>query len=107
MYECFFHFKGCESDSPYIEYIWRGHVIEDYSLVCPADVRWNLLFTKYDGKVTVSSEGATIEYVPKNQIQGREFLVIKFALGVFMPYLPAAELVNDYTELPKATNQSF
>ena len=100
-------FEGRESDSPYIEYIWRGHVIEDYSPVCPANVRWNLLFTKYDGNVTVSAEGATTEYVPKNQIQGREFLVIKFALGVFMPYLPAAELVNDSIALPEATNQSF
>jgi hypothetical protein len=36
-----------------------------------------------------------------------EFLVIKFALGVFMPYLPPHHLVNDDAVLPQASGQSF
>ena len=100
-------FEGRTSDSPYIEIVWRGRVEQDYAPVCPADVRWNLLFMRDNGKVTVSAEGATTQFVPKTQFEGREFLVIKFKLGVFMPYLPPTHLVNDDTILPEASAQSF
>lgn len=101
-------FEGRASDSPYIEIVWRGRVEQDYSPVCPADVRWNLLFVKQRGQVCVSAEGATTQFVPKNQFEGSEFLVIKFRLGVFMPYLPPANLVNGDAILPEAgSSRSF
>ncbi|MBZ0279186.1 MAG: AraC family transcriptional regulator [Anaerolineae bacterium] len=100
-------FEGRFSDSPYIEMVWRGRVEQDDSPVCPADVRWNLLFTKYNGKIRVSAEGATTQFVPKNLFEGAEFLVIKFKLGVFMPYLPAGNLLNGDAILPEAASQSF
>jgi AraC-like DNA-binding protein len=99
-------FEGRQSDSPYIEMIWRGHVERDYAPVCPADVRWNLLFAKQHGKVRVSAEGATSQFVPKLQFEGSEFLVIKFKLGVFMPYLPAGNLLNGDAILPEAASQT-
>jgi AraC-like DNA-binding protein len=86
--------------------IWRGHVERDYAPVCPADVRWNLLFVKQHGKVRVSAEGATSQFVPKLQFEGSEFLVIKFKLGVFMPYLPAGNLLNGDAILPEAASQT-
>lgn len=100
-------FEGRLSDSPYIEMVWRGHVERDYAPVCPADVRWNLLFTKQWGRVQVSAEGATTQFVPKSQFEGSEFLVIKFKLGVFMPWLPAGSLVNRDAILPGAASHSF
>jgi AraC-like DNA-binding protein len=100
-------FEGRPSDSPYVEYVWRGRVEQDYAPVCPADVRWNLLFTRYEGKVRVSAEGATSQYVPKVQFEGAEFLVIKFKLGVFMPYLPAGDILNGDAVLPEASRRSF
>ncbi len=101
-------FESRLSDSPYIEIIWRGRTEKDYSPVCPADAHWNLLFMKYKGKVRVSAEGATNQHVPKNQSEGSEYLVIKFKLGVFFPFLPAGNLLNGDTVLPEAgTNQSF
>jgi AraC-like DNA-binding protein len=100
-------FEGRPSDSPYIEMVWRGRVEHDYSPVCPADVRWNLLFAKQRGRIRVSVEGATTQFVPKNQCEGSEFLVIKFKLGMFMPYLLPGSLVNGDAFLPEATSQSF
>jgi hypothetical protein len=90
------------SDSPYIEIIWRGHVEQDHAPVCPADVRWNLLFMQHGSRIRVSAEGATSHFVPKTQQEGVEFLVIKFKLGVFMPYLPAGDLLNGDEVLPEA-----
>lgn len=100
-------FEGRRSDSPYIEMIWRGQVEQDYAPVCPADVRWNLLFTKRGHQVQVSAEGATTQFVPKNLSEGPEFLVIKFRLGVYMPHLPAGKLVNGEMLLPQAAGRSF
>ena len=99
-------FEGRTSDSPYIEMVWRGHVEGDYAPVCPADARWNLLFAKRNGKVTVSAEGATTQFVPKTHPDGSEFLVIKFKLGVFMPYLPAGNLLNGDATLPEAASSN-
>jgi hypothetical protein len=100
-------FESRLSDSPYIEIIWRGRVEQDYAPVCPADARWNLLFTKHNGSIQVSAEGATNHFVPKTQSADTEFLVIKFKLGVFMPYLPAGSLLNDDAVLPQAASKSF
>lgn len=100
-------FEGRLSDSPYIEMVWRGRVERDYSPVCPADVRWNLLFVKYNGKVQVSVEGPTTKSVLKNQFEGSEFLVIKFALGAFMPILPASNFVDEAAMLPEGAGKSF
>lgn len=100
-------FEGRTSDSPYIEMIWRGRVEEDYSPVCPADVRWNLLFTKHRGRLQVSAEGATSQHVPKQNFQGAEFLVIKFSLGAYLPYLPAGELRDTDAVLPDASSNTF
>jgi len=93
-------FEGRLSDSPYIEMVWRGRVERDYSPVCPADIRWNLLFARRGSKVRVSVEGPTTHFVPKNHFEGSEFLVIKFKLGIFMPYLPVSNLVNGDVFLP-------
>ncbi len=100
-------FEGRPSDSPYVEMVWRGRVVGDYSPVCPADSHWNLLFAERDGKVQVSVEGPTTRFVPKNQSEGSEFLVIKFRLGIFMPYLPVTNVVNGAVFLPEGAGKSF
>ncbi len=95
------------SDSPYIEIIWRGCVEKDYSPLCPADVRWNLLFMTQRGKLRISAEGPTTKSVLKNQFEGSEFLVVKFKLGAYLPYLPAGGLVDADAVLPEAAGRSF
>jgi len=100
-------FEGRRSDSPYIEMVWRGHVDADYTPVCPADVHWNLLFSKRNGKVSVAVEGPLTTALTKNSPEGLEFLVIKFSLGTFLERLPVKDLANDATILPDVTPQSF
>ena len=100
-------FESRMSDSPYIQIIWRGHVEQDYSPVCPADSHWNLLFTRRGSRIRVTAEGATTQFIPKDQFEGSEFLVIKFAHGVFMPNLPPDGLVNVDAVLPEATGNAF
>jgi hypothetical protein len=100
-------FEGRSSDSPYIEMIWRGHFEGGYSPVCPADERWNLLLSKRNNRVKITIEGPTTKSVPKTNSEPSEFLVIKFKLGTFMPYLPPANLVDEDATLPGAASKSF
>jgi hypothetical protein len=100
-------FEGRTSDSPYVEMVWRGRVERDYSPLCPADVRWNLLFMQHGRQIAVSAEGPTTRSVLKNQFEGRQFLVIKFKLGAYMPYLPASNLVDGDAILPEGAGKSF
>ncbi len=100
-------FEGRKSDSPYIEMVWRGHAEDDYSRTCPADPRWNLLIIKKDDKVQVTVEGPTTKAIFKHDAVGYEFLVIKFKLGTFLPYLPVTNLVNTDALLPEGTRKSF
>lgn len=100
-------FEGRRSDSPYIDMLWRGHVEGIYAPVCPADVRWNLLFVRRGDFFRVTVEGPTTQSVPKYQTEDYEFLVIKFRLGTFFHFLTPDSLVNEDVALPEATNQSF
>jgi hypothetical protein len=100
-------FEGRPSDSPYIDTVWRGHILHDYAPVCPADTCWNLLFMRRGRHWVVTAEGATTHYVPKTQPDDTEFLVIKFRLGIYMPHLSADQLVNRDALLPNGGDQSF
>ena len=55
----------------------------------------------------VSAEGATTHFVPKNQFEDTEFLVIKFKLGTYIPYLPPQNLVDEDAVLPEAAGRTF
>jgi hypothetical protein len=100
-------FEGRQSDSPYIEAIWRGHSDPNYARTCPADSRWNILLLKEKGRVKVTVEGPTTRAIYKFTAESTEFLVIKFKLGVFLPAFLLSELVNTDLLLPEGAGKSF
>jgi len=100
-------FEGRASDSPYIHMIWRGHTAENYVATCPAEPRWNLFLNKQKDQVKVSVEGPLSQALHKFRRDESDFLVIKFRLGAFFPYLPVTNLVNSDAFLPEGTRQSF
>jgi hypothetical protein len=97
------------SDSPYVERIGQFHAEAAFSRNCHADILWNLLLVKYQGKTSVSVWGPMTEAGLMKYPEGAEFLFIVFKLGAFMPRLPINDLVNAGTGiiLPDATSQSF
>jgi hypothetical protein len=101
------HAEGRLSDSPYVDSIWRGQADADYTLMCPADGRWNICFTRLHGKVQVTVEGPITEAVPRTHVEGVEWLVIKFKLGIFVPSVSAGQYCNGSALLPQAASQSF
>src|SRR5258708_39579079 len=63
-------FEGRESDSPYIEAVWRGRAGSDYAPVCPASNRWHLLFLRQNGRVNVAVEVPLTKATPVTQAEG-------------------------------------
>jgi len=100
-------FEGRSSDSPYVETIWRVRSESDCAPVCPAEARWNLLLTKRDRQTHASVEGPLTRAKQKNHVEGTEWLVIRFKLGVFMPVLPLHSHLNSEAILPDVARQSF
>lgn len=100
-------FEGRTSTSPYIHMIWRGRVQQDYLPVCPADTRWNLLLVNHQDRVRVTVEGPTTQAIRKTNLEGQEFLVIKFDLGIYLPVIPVKDLINADALLPEAGGKSF
>jgi hypothetical protein len=99
--------EGRLSDSPYVDSIWHGRADTDHTLMCPADGRWNLCFTTVKGRVQVSIEGPISGAVPKTQVEGIDWLVIKFKLGVYLPGVSARNYLDGSALLPQAANRSF
>jgi hypothetical protein len=99
--------EGRGSDSPYVECVWRGQAEADTSLPCPADGRWNLRIAKWHGQVQVAVEGPMSQAVPKTHIEGIDWMVVKFKLGVHLPSLQVSRLLDSAALLPSGVRQSF
>ena len=66
-------FEARESDSPYIEAVWRGRAGSEYAPVCPAWSRWHLLFLRKHGQLNVSVEAPLTRATPVTQDEGTEW----------------------------------
>ncbi|GCE21492.1 helix-turn-helix domain-containing protein [Dictyobacter kobayashii] len=100
-------FEARESDSPYIEAVWRGLAGNDYAPVCPASGRWHLLFLKQNGKVNVSVEGPLTKATPVTQAEGTSWFGVTFRLGTFLSVVPVRNLLDERATLSLAATTSF
>ena len=100
-------FEGRESDSPYIEAVWRDWAGSDYAPVCPASNRWHLLFLKQNGRIKVSVEGPLTRATPVTQAEGTEWFGVTFQPGTFLPSVSIRNLLNERAILPLAAKNSF
>lgn len=102
-----FIFNERQSDSPFVEVIWRTQSEGSGSFISLAETHWEMVVTKQKGQTTFTVRGpetkARLAPIPENA----EFLGIVFKLGTFMPHLPVSKLVDEEINLPEATGQSF
>lgn len=93
-------FEARESDSPYIEAVWRGRAGSNYAPVCPASDRWRLLFLRQNGRVNVSVEGPLTKATPVTQAEGTSWFGVTFPLGTFLPTVSMRNLLDERAMLP-------
>jgi hypothetical protein len=95
------------SDSPYVERIWHSRSVGETHFYSLAFSHCQLVVWEKDGRPQITLRGpesvATEEYVAAD----REHFAITFKYGVFMPHLPASDLVDNSLALPPASKDSF
>lgn len=97
-----FIYEERPSDSPYLEAVTRGRTVGEGSTVRPAEVRWHMVFTKYQGRLYPYLVGPWSSSGIVKFREGAEILWVRFKLGTFMPHLPARDIRDTETVLPGA-----
>lgn len=96
-----------QSESPFVERIWRGQTGEPGEFTSIAASHWELVVWQENGTSNIAIRGpetaATAVPVPADSAS---FGVI-FKLGVMMPHLPVHQLVDSQISLPQAVGESF
>jgi len=95
------------SDSPYVEAVTHGLTLRDGSTVRPAECRWHMVVIRQDADARALAVGPLTGAGVASWAADAEILWIRFALGTFMPHMPARNLLDTETVLPDATSKSF
>jgi hypothetical protein len=95
------------SDSPYIERVWRSRSSGVSQMLSVASARLELVFWEQQGRMNVAVQGPETRASRAPVPEEATFIGISFALGVSMPHLPLAELVDGNLVIPGATRRSF
>jgi Helix-turn-helix domain len=102
-----FAFDVRESDSPFVQKIWRTKSVPVDEFMSIAASHWEMVVTSQSGKTRLTIRGpetaASVAAIP----QDAEFLGIQFRLGAFMPRFPLEGLVDRGIDLPGAGFGSF
>lgn len=101
-----FDFGYRESDSPYVEAVWRTRS-HGGSFTSVAEDHWGMIVTKQAGKTTFTVRGPETKALPSPVPDNAEIFGIVFKLGTFMPHLPNNKLVDGELHLPEASSKSF
>jgi AraC-like DNA-binding protein len=94
-------------ESPYIEWVARGHTAADGFEMRPAGYNWHLIFTQHEGILRTLVVGALEEARPLSYVAGAESLWIRFKVGTYLPHLPASVTLNQEISLPDASGSNF
>ena len=96
-----------ETDSPYLASVMYGQTVGAGSPIRPAETNWHLVFTKYDGVVHPIVVGPWSSSGVVKYGAGAEILWVQMKAGVYMPHLPAKNIRDTETELPRASCNRF
>ncbi|MGH7719452.1 MAG: helix-turn-helix domain-containing protein [Gemmatimonadaceae bacterium] len=104
----FLVFSDRESDSPFVERIWRCHSERAGTFLSVAASHCEMVVTRHQGRTTLTLRGPETKATMADCPADAEWLGVRFTLGTFMPHQPASTLRDrsDVT-LAGATNRSF
>lgn len=96
------------SDSPFVERVWRCHSEGTSPFLSIAASRCELVVGKLRGVLTVTVRGPETRATPVGDCPGDgEWVGILLKLGIFLPSLPTATLIDTGVDLPVASKHSF
>ncbi|MEP7007024.1 MAG: helix-turn-helix domain-containing protein [Sphingomonas bacterium] len=101
-------FDHRQSDSPYVERIWRSRSRQGGFFFSMAESCIEIVFTRLPGFAAVTlrgpvSKGVLVECPPSG-----EWLAVRFKLGTYVPDIPTASLIDHQSvDLPLLSNGRF
>src|SRR5215213_6725738 len=103
-----FTFDERQSDSPFVEKIWRAQSERTGDFLSVAASQWEMVVSTYQSQTTVTVRGPETKATSMQvNLMGAEFFGIIFKYGAFMPYFPVSSLVDGDLDLPDASSKSF
>lgn len=96
-----------QSDSPYVAMVMRGRTASAGTAMRPAECHWHMVVVSYEGTTRLVVSGPWTEAGVLTYPEGVELLWIKFALGTFLPDMPARNQLDREIPLPEAAYHSF
>ena len=96
-----------QSDSPFVERIWRAQGRHVDTFVSIAFSRLDLVFWTFEGKTMFTVRGPETRATHASVPEESESFGIVLKPGVFLPHLPVPDLVDSDATLPHATDHSF
>ena len=103
-----FDFDLRESDSPFVESIWRTNSVQADSFTSTAEVKWEMVLMRHQGRNAFVVRGPETKASPAPFPADAEWLGITFKLGTYIPILPLTDRVDGRNvELPESANNTF
>jgi hypothetical protein len=90
----FLVFEDRPSDSPLVERIWRCHSERAGTFLSVAASHCEMVVTRHRGKTLLTLRGPETRITTADCPAGGEWFGIRFSLGTFLPYYPAARLID-------------
>jgi len=101
-------FDHRESDSPFVERVWRSRSRQGGTFLSMAESNIELVFTRLPGFCGVTLRGPVTRGALVDCPANGEWLAIRFRLGVHLPDLPTAGLIaNEALHLPLLPDGRF
>jgi Helix-turn-helix domain len=102
-----FVYEERATDSPLVRTIWHTRSESDGVYTASADECWDLLLIKQDAITNVLLAGPMLRATPIPYVEGSEYFAIRFQLGIFLPHVPASQMMDRTILLPKVGKTSF
>jgi AraC-like DNA-binding protein len=103
-----FRFEERESNSPFVDRVWRAESERAGSFSSVATSQWEMVISKYRGETTITLRGPETKATSLDcSLVGAEWMGIIFKHGTVLPYLPAGMLVDGDIDLPDASGTAF
>ena len=100
--------KSRESESPYVDTVWRSHNLTDGTYLATPDGSWDLIvLIGQDGarQMMLAGQATKSSYVPYQA--GTGSIVISFTAGAYMPHLPGDAMLDLVEILPNFDDDHF
>lgn len=96
-----------QSDSPFVEQIWRAQSVRAGMLNSVSTNRWEMVVSRLEGETFFTIRGPHTTSESLVLPPEGDWLGIRFKIGTFMPEFPPRFLLNNDPTLPNAGDRSF